>query len=191
MIAGLEEITAGNLIIGGRSVRRLPPAEPKIGIVFKDYALYPHMSVEDNTAFSLRMRNAEPSAITEQVEAASTILKLDPFLDRLPAQLSGGQRQRVAMGHAIVHDLGTFLFDEPLSNLDASLRIEVRLEIAKLQCCIKATTVYVTHDQIEAMTLAYRIVVMNGGNMEKAEPRSISATGSTISSWRSSSAVRP
>ncbi|BDA87107.1 ABC transporter ATP-binding protein [Aureimonas sp. SA4125] len=167
MIAGLEEITAGDLVIGGRSVGHLPPAERNIAMVFQDYALYPHMSVEDNMAFGLKMRNADPSAIAEKVKAASAILKLDPFLARLPAQLSGGQRQRVAMGRAIVRDPDAFLFDEPLSNLDAALRVEMRLEIAKLHRRIKATTVYVTHDQVEAMTLADRIVVMNGGNMEQ------------------------
>ncbi|WP_188909200.1 ABC transporter ATP-binding protein [Aureimonas endophytica] len=170
MIAGLEEISGGDLVMGGRSVGHLPPAERNIAMVFQDYALYPHMSVEDNMAFGLKMRNEEPAHIAGKVRNASGILKLEPFLDRLPAQLSGGQRQRVAMGRAIVRDPQAFLFDEPLSNLDAALRVEMRLEIAKLHRRIKATTVYVTHDQVEAMTLADRIVVMNGGNMEQVGP---------------------
>ncbi|ALN74841.1 ABC transporter ATP-binding protein [Aureimonas sp. AU20] len=167
MIAGLEEISAGELFIGGRSVGQLPPAERNIAMVFQDYALYPHMSVEENMAFGLKMRDGDPAAIDGKVKNASAILKLDPFLDRRPAQLSGGQRQRVAMGRAIVRDPDAFLFDEPLSNLDAALRVEMRLEIAKLHRRIRATTVYVTHDQVEAMTLADRIVVMNGGHMEQ------------------------
>jgi ABC-type sugar transport system ATPase subunit len=170
MIAGLEDISAGDLVVGGRSVGHLSPAERNIAMVFQDYALYPHMSVEDNMAFGLKMRNSDPAAITRKVRDASAILKLDPLLDRLPAQLSGGQRQRVAMGRAIVRDPEAFLFDEPLSNLDAALRVEMRLEIARLHRRIRATTVYVTHDQVEAMTLADRIVVMNGGDMEQVGP---------------------
>ncbi len=170
MIAGLEEISGGDLVMGGRSIGHLPPAERNIAMVFQDYALYPHMSVEDNMSFGLKMRDADPAETARKVADASAILKLDPFLARLPAQLSGGQRQRVAMGRAIVRDPQAFLFDEPLSNLDAALRVEMRLEIAKLHRRIKATTVYVTHDQVEAMTLADRIVVMNGGNMEQVGP---------------------
>ncbi|WP_026358809.1 ABC transporter ATP-binding protein [Aureimonas ureilytica] len=170
MIAGLEEISGGDLVMGGRSIGHLPPAERNIAMVFQDYALYPHMSVEDNMSFGLKMRDGDPADISRKVKDASAILKLDPFLARLPAQLSGGQRQRVAMGRAIVRDPQAFLFDEPLSNLDAALRVEMRLEIAKLHRRIKATTVYVTHDQVEAMTLADRIVVMNGGNMEQVGP---------------------
>jgi ABC-type sugar transport system ATPase subunit len=170
MIAGLEEISGGDLVMGGRSVGHLPPAERNIAMVFQDYALYPHMSVEDNMSFGLKMRDGDPGEIAQKVANASSILKLDPFLARLPAQLSGGQRQRVAMGRAIVRDPQAFLFDEPLSNLDAALRVEMRLEIAKLHRRIRATTVYVTHDQVEAMTLADRIVVMNGGNMEQVGP---------------------
>ncbi|WP_061935162.1 ABC transporter ATP-binding protein [Aureimonas sp. AU22] len=170
MIAGLEEISGGDLVMGGRSIGHLPPAERNIAMVFQDYALYPHMSVEDNMSFGLKMRDADSAEIARKVKDASGILKLDPFLARLPAQLSGGQRQRVAMGRAIVRDPQAFLFDEPLSNLDAALRVEMRLEIARLHRRIKATTVYVTHDQVEAMTLADRIVVMNGGNMEQVGP---------------------
>ncbi|KQT85407.1 sn-glycerol-3-phosphate ABC transporter ATP-binding protein UgpC [Aurantimonas sp. Leaf443] len=170
MIAGLEEISDGDLVMGGRSVGHLPPAERNIAMVFQDYALYPHMSVEDNMSFGLKMRDAEPAEIARKVKDASGVLKLDPFLSRLPAQLSGGQRQRVAMGRAIVRDPQAFLFDEPLSNLDAALRVEMRLEIARLHRRIRATTVYVTHDQVEAMTLADRIVVMNGGTMEQVGP---------------------
>jgi multiple sugar transport system ATP-binding protein len=139
-------------------------------MVFQDYALYPHMSVRENMAFGLKMRDADPAAIAQEVDGASAILKLNPFLERLPAQLSGGQRQRVAMECAIVRQPQAFLFDEPLSNLDTALRVEMRLEIAKLHRRIKATTVYVTHDQVEAMTLADRIVVMNGGEMEQVGP---------------------
>jgi ABC-type sugar transport system ATPase subunit len=167
MIAGLEEITAGELRIADREVGDLPPADRDIAMVFQDYALYPHMSVADNLAFGLKMRDTPDAEIATQVGKASAILELEPFMDRRPAQLSGGQRPRVAMGRAIVRDPKAFLFDEPLSNLDAALRVEMRLEIARLHRRIKATTVYVTHDQVEAMTLADRIVVMNGGHMEQ------------------------
>ncbi|TFF27342.1 sn-glycerol-3-phosphate ABC transporter ATP-binding protein UgpC [Jiella endophytica] len=167
MLAGLEEITDGELFIGGRPVGHLPPAERNVAMVFQDYALYPHMSVSENMGFGLKMRDTAQREIDERVANAASILKIEPYLDRRPGQLSGGQRQRVAMGRAIVRDPDAFLFDEPLSNLDAALRVEMRLEIAKLHGRIKATTVYVTHDQVEAMTLADRIVVMNGGNVEQ------------------------
>ena len=167
MLAGLEEITDGDLLIGEKPVGHLPPAERNVAMVFQDYALYPHMSVGENMAFGLKMRNAAQRDIDDRVGNAAAILKIEPYLDRRPGQLSGGQRQRVAMGRAIVRDPDAFLFDEPLSNLDAALRVEMRLEIAKLHRRIKATTVYVTHDQVEAMTLADRIVVMNGGNVEQ------------------------
>ncbi|KTR07816.1 ABC transporter [Aureimonas ureilytica] len=170
MIAGLEEISGGQLSIGGRAVGHLPPAERNIAMVFQDYALYPHMSVEENMGFGLKMRDADKDGIDAKVKGAAGILKIEPFLDRRPAQLSGGQRQRVAMGRAIVREPDAFLFDEPLSNLDAALRVEMRLEIARLHRRMKATTVYVTHDQTEAMTLADRIVVMNGGHMEQVGP---------------------
>ncbi|WAP69132.1 ABC transporter ATP-binding protein [Jiella pelagia] len=167
MLAGLEEITDGDLLIADKPVGHLPPAERNVAMVFQDYALYPHMSVAENMAFGLKMRDVAQRDIDARVGNAAAILKIEPYLDRRPGQLSGGQRQRVAMGRAIVRDPDAFLFDEPLSNLDAALRVEMRLEIAKLHRRIKATTVYVTHDQVEAMTLADRIVVMNGGNVEQ------------------------
>ncbi|MDF2811159.1 MAG: ugpC [Microvirga sp.] len=167
MIAGLEEITSGEMWIGERVVNTLSPSDRNIAMVFQDYALYPHMTVEDNMAFGLKMRNEPAAEIKRRVDDAADVLKIGGFLDRRPAQLSGGQRQRVAMGRAIVRDPDAFLFDEPLSNLDAALRVEMRLEIAKLHRRMRATTVYVTHDQVEAMTLADRIVVMNAGHMEQ------------------------
>ncbi|MBO0902160.1 ABC transporter ATP-binding protein [Jiella sonneratiae] len=167
MLAGLEEISDGEVLIGDRPVGHLPPAERNVAMVFQDYALYPHMSVAENMGFGLKMRNAAQREIDARVGEAASVLKLEPYLDRRPGQLSGGQRQRVAMGRAIVRNPDAFLFDEPLSNLDAALRVEMRLEIAKLHRRIGATTVYVTHDQVEAMTLADRIVVMNGGNVEQ------------------------
>jgi ABC-type sugar transport system ATPase subunit len=167
MIAGLEEITSGTLRIGNSVVNDLPPADRNIAMVFQDYALYPHMSVSDNMAFGLKMRNTPADQIKDRVATAAEILKITPLLDRLPGQLSGGQRQRVAMGRAIVREPEAFLFDEPLSNLDAALRVEMRLEMAKLHRRMRATTVYVTHDQVEAMTLADRIVVMNAGRVEQ------------------------
>ncbi|MBP0580485.1 sn-glycerol-3-phosphate ABC transporter ATP-binding protein UgpC [Labrys sp. LIt4] len=170
MIAGLEEITGGEMRIGGRVVNALTPADRNIAMVFQDYALYPHMTVAENMGFGLRMRDQNPQMIDERVKQAAETLKLAPLLERRPGQLSGGQRQRVAMGRAIVRDPQAFLFDEPLSNLDAGLRVEMRLEIAKLHRRIQATTVYVTHDQVEAMTLADRIVVMNAGRMEQVGP---------------------
>ena len=170
MIAGLEEISGGTLDIGGRIVNALPPSHRDIAMVFQDYALYPHMSVRENMAFGLKMRGTETATIEGRVSQAADILKIEPFLERRPAQLSGGQRQRVAMGRAIVREPSAFLFDEPLSNLDAALRVEMRLEIAKLHNRMKATTVYVTHDQVEAMTLADRIVVLNAGRIEQIGP---------------------
>ncbi|RCW85538.1 ABC transporter ATP-binding protein [Phyllobacterium bourgognense] len=167
MIAGLEEISAGELRIGDKVVNALPPSDRDIAMVFQDYALYPHMSVEENMAFGLKMRGETTNEIDTRVTGAADILKLQDYLERRPAQLSGGQRQRVAMGRAIVRRPKAFLFDEPLSNLDAALRVEMRLEIAKLHRRMQATTVYVTHDQVEAMTLADRIVVMNAGNVEQ------------------------
>jgi len=167
MIAGLEEISGGELKFGDDVVNELSPAERNIAMVFQDYALYPHMSVEENMAFGLKMRGANDNELSSRINAVAETLKIGEFLTRRPAQLSGGQRQRVAMGRAIVRQPNAFLFDEPLSNLDAALRVEMRLEIAKLHRRIKATTVYVTHDQVEAMTLADRIVVMNRGNVEQ------------------------
>ncbi len=166
-IAGLEEITAGDIVIGGRVVNDLPPKDRDIAMVFQNYALYPHMTVNDNMAFSLKMRRQSRDAIAKKVYDAAATLDLAAFLERYPRQLSGGQRQRVAMGRAIVRDPQVFLFDEPLSNLDAKLRVQMRVEIKSLHQRIHATSVYVTHDQIEAMTMADRIVVLQDGRIEQ------------------------
>ena len=170
MIAGLEEITGGEISIGGRVVNRLPPKERDVAMVFQNYALYPHMKVYDNMAFSLKLAKIDPQTIDQQVRRAADILNLGEFLDRYPRQLSGGQRQRVAMGRAIVRDPQVFLFDEPLSNLDAKLRVQMRTEIRELHQRLGSTSVYVTHDQIEAMTMADKIVVMRDGRIEQAGP---------------------
>jgi multiple sugar transport system ATP-binding protein len=167
MIAGLEEITDGEIAIGGRVVNDVPPKERDIAMVFQNYALYPHMTVRDNMAFSLRLRRTAAAEVTARVKNAAEILGLEALLDRYPRQLSGGQRQRVAMGRAIVRDPRVFLFDEPLSNLDAKLRVAMRAEIRELHQRLKTTSVYVTHDQIEAMTMADRIVVMHDGRVEQ------------------------
>ena len=167
MIAGLENISAGEIAIGDRVVNNVAPKERDIAMVFQNYALYPHMTVRDNMAFSLSLAKA-PKAIDRSAgQRAAQILGLTPYLNRYPRQLSGGQRQRVAMGRAIVRDPQVFLFDEPLSNLDAKLRVAMRAEIKELHQRLTTTTVYVTHDQIEAMTMADKIVVMNGGNVEQ------------------------
>jgi multiple sugar transport system ATP-binding protein len=165
MVAGLEEITAGEIRIGSRVVNRLPPKERDIAMVFQNYALYPHMTVFDNMAFSLRLAKEPDAAVRQRVGEASQILGLNDYLGRYPRQLSGGQRQRVAMGRAIVRKPQLFLFDEPLSNLDAKLRVAMRTEIKSLHQRLKTTSIYVTHDQIEAMTMADRIVVMNAGHV--------------------------
>jgi len=167
MTAGLEKILAGELSIDGRVVNRVHAADRGIAMVFQSYALYPHMTVRENLSFCLRMRRAEAGLIEERIRIAGDILKLTPLLDRLPAQLSGGQRQRVAMGRALVREPTVFLFDEPLSNLDAKLRVEMRAEIKALHQRLKTTTIYVTHDQIEAMTMADKVVVMNDGRIEQ------------------------
>ena len=167
MIAGLEEISSGELWIGGRLANRLPPQERNISMVFQSYALFPHMRVRDNIGFGPRIRGESSAAITDKVSRAAGILNLSAYLDRLPRQLSGGQRQRVAMGRSIVRDPHVFLFDEPLSNLDAKLRVQMRAEIKSLHQKFSSTIVYVTHDQIEAMTMADRIVVMNAGRVEQ------------------------
>jgi multiple sugar transport system ATP-binding protein len=167
MIAGLEEITEGEIAIGGRVVNQVPPKDRDIAMVFQNYALYPHMKVFDNMAFSLRLAKTDRKAIHERVHRAAQILGLTALLERYPRQLSGGQRQRVAMGRAIVRDPQVFLFDEPLSNLDAKLRVQMRTEIKELQQRLETTSVYVTHDQIEAMTMADEIVVMHDGHVEQ------------------------
>ena len=167
MIAGLESITAGTIQIGERVVNNLPPAERDIAMVFQSYALYPHKTVVANMAFALKLRKTDPRTVKERVQKAAEILGLTPYLDRYPRQLSGGQRQRVAMGRAIVRDPQVFLFDEPLSNLDAKLRIQMRTEIKELHQRLKTTTIFVTHDQIEAMTMADKIVVMQDGRIEQ------------------------
>ncbi len=167
MLAGLEEISGGEILIDDKVVNELESKDRDIAMVFQSYALYPHMTVRENMGFSLRLRNAERSTTDARVASAARILNLDPLLDRFPRELSGGQRQRVAMGRAIVRDPKVFLFDEPLSNLDAKLRVAMRAEIKALHQRLKTTTVYVTHDQIEAMTMADRIVVMHDGIIEQ------------------------
>jgi len=167
MVAGLETISAGEVSIGGRVVNNLEPKDRDIAMVFQNYALYPHMTVFDNMAYGLKIRGMPKSEIENKVHKAADILELRPFLDRRPRQLSGGQRQRVAMGRAIVREPAVFLFDEPLSNLDAKLRTQMRVEIHRLQDRLGITSLYVTHDQVEAMTLADRMMVMNGGVAEQ------------------------
>jgi sn-glycerol 3-phosphate transport system ATP-binding protein len=167
MVAGLEAITSGEIVIGDRVVNGLEPKDRDIAMVFQNYALYPHMSVFDNMAYGLRLRGAGKADIAEKVRRAADILELEPLLRRTPRQLSGGQRQRVAMGRAIVREPAVFLFDEPLSNLDAKLRVQMRFEIQKLHRRLATTSLYVTHDQVEAMTLAQRMIVMNAGRAEQ------------------------
>ena len=167
MIAGLEEITAGEIAIDGRVVNAMPPKQRDIAMVFQNYALYPHMKVYDNMAFSMKLAKMSADLIDSKVREAAAILNLEDYLDRYPRQLSGGQRQRVAMGRAIVRDPQVFLFDEPLSNLDAKLRVQMRTEIRELHQRLDSTSIYVTHDQIEAMTMADQIVVMRDGIIEQ------------------------
>ena len=167
MIAGLEDISGGSVMIGGREVNDLPPRKRNISMVFQNYALYPHMTVRENLGFGLKIAGHPTEVIAERVDEAAGILGLGELLDRTPAELSGGQRQRVAMGRAIVRHPDAFLFDEPLSNLDAKLRVQMRTEIKKLHRKVKTTVVYVTHDQVEAMTLADRIVIMRDGRIEQ------------------------
>ncbi|MDF1668265.1 MAG: sn-glycerol-3-phosphate import ATP-binding protein UgpC [Roseovarius sp.] len=167
MVAGLETVTSGDISIGDRVVNQLEPADRDIAMVFQNYALYPHMSVRQNMAYGLKIRNISKDEIAARVEEAADILEIRDYLDRKPRQLSGGQRQRVAMGRAIVRDPQVFLFDEPLSNLDAKLRVQMRLEIRKLQQRLGVTSIYVTHDQVEAMTLGDRLMVLNGGYVEQ------------------------
>jgi sn-glycerol 3-phosphate transport system ATP-binding protein len=167
MVAGLETITAGKLRIAGHDVSAADPADRDIAMVFQNYALYPHMSVRQNLEYGLKNRRMPRAEIEQRVAAAAEILEIGPYLERRPGQLSGGQRQRVAMGRAIVRNPAVFLFDEPLSNLDAKLRVQMRVEIRRLQRRLKTTSLYVTHDQLEAMTLADRLVVMNAGRIEQ------------------------
>jgi sn-glycerol 3-phosphate transport system ATP-binding protein len=167
MVAGLETITTGTCSISGRVVNEVEPADRDIAMVFQNYALYPHMSVYENMAYGLRNRGTPKDEIDARVNEAAKILAIEPFLQRRPRQLSGGQRQRVAMGRAIVRKPQVFLFDEPLSNLDAKLRVQMRVEIKKLQRSLGVTSIYVTHDQVEAMTLSDQLVVMNGGRIEQ------------------------
>ena len=170
MVAGLETVTAGTVAIDGRIVNGVEPKDRDIAMVFQNYALYPHMSVFDNMAYGLRMRHMPRGDIRARVDRAAAILQIDGLLDRKPRQLSGGQRQRVAMGRAIVREPKVFLFDEPLSNLDAKLRVQMRVEIKRLQQELGTTSLYVTHDQVEAMTLADRLIVMNGGHVDQIGP---------------------
>ena len=167
MIAGLEDITDGELIIGGDVVNDRPPKDRDIAMVFQNYALYPHMTVRENMGFALRLRGLDKGEINEKVENAARVLDLEPHLDRKPSQLSGGQRQRVAMGRAIVRDPAAFLMDEPLSNLDAKLRVQMRTEVSRLQQRLGTTTIYVTHDQTEALTLGDRVAVMRSGVLQQ------------------------
>ncbi len=167
MIAGLETISDGTISIGGRNVNQVEPADRDIAMVFQNYALYPHMSVYNNMAYGLRNRGMAKDEIDKRVRQAAQLLAIEDFLDRKPRALSGGQRQRVAMGRAIVREPQAFLFDEPLSNLDAKLRVQMRLEIRRLHNRLKATSIFVTHDQVEAMTLADQVVVMNKGTIEQ------------------------
>ncbi|MEV8465349.1 sn-glycerol-3-phosphate ABC transporter ATP-binding protein UgpC [Fluviibacterium sp. DFM31] len=170
MIAGLEEISGGILRIGGRIVNEIEPKGRDVAMVFQDYALYPHMTIRDNIGFGLKMRGWKPGDIATRVTEAARILKIDDYLDRKPGQLSGGQRQRVAMGRAIVREPSVFLFDEPLSNLDAKLRVEMRTQIKRLHAMLGTTMIYVTHDQTEAMTLSDRVVVLKGGHIVQEGP---------------------
>jgi len=169
MIAGLEEVTDGDLFVGERRVNDLEPGDRDIAMVFQNYALYPHMSVRQNMSFGLKMRREPKKIIEQRVNEAAGILSIESLLDKRPAELSGGQRQRVAVGRAIVRDPAAFLFDEPLSNLDAKLRVQMRTELSRLHQQLKTTTVYVTHDQVEAMTLGDRIVVMKDGLIQQVD----------------------
>lgn len=167
MVAGLEEISEGDLLIDGKRVNDVAPKDRDIAMVFQNYALYPHWTVYENMAFGLRLRKVPEAEIKQRVMETARVLELEPYLQRKPKALSGGQRQRVAMGRAIVRNAGVFLFDEPLSNLDAKLRVQMRVEISRLHNRLKTTIIYVTHDQVEAMTLADRIVIMNAGEVQQ------------------------
>ena len=170
MVAGLELPTSGRIILGGRDVTTFPPKDRDIAMVFQNYALYPHMTVRENLSFALKLRHVPKDEIVRRTEAAAETLGLTPYMERLPKALSGGQRQRVALGRAIVREPAVFLFDEPLSNLDAKMRVEMRAEIIRLHNRLGATMIYVTHDQIEAMTMGERIVVMSAGRIQQVAP---------------------
>ena len=170
MVAGLEEISSGEIEIGGRVVNEVLPKDRDIAMVFQNYALYPHMTVRENLAFGLKLRKVPKDEIARRIAEAAAVLGIEPYLDRRPKALSGGQRQRVAVGRAIVRNPAVFLFDEPLSNLDAKMRVEMRAEIVRLHHSLGATMIYVTHDQTEAMTMGDRIVVMDGGRIQQAAP---------------------
>src|SRR5580693_6956998 len=167
LISGLEDVSSGKIVIDGKDATDLGPAQRGLAMVFQSYALYPHMSVRNNIAFPLKMAKVSQDIIDQKVARAAKTLNLGDYLDRRPGQLSGGQRQRVAIGRAIVREPSAFLFDEPLSNLDAALRVQMRMEVTKLQKQLGTTAVYVTHDQVEAMTMADKIVVLNAGNIEQ------------------------
>ncbi len=167
MVAGLEEISGGEILIGGEVVNQVSPKDRNVAMVFQNYALYPHMTVRENMGFSLKMRKHDKAAVAAKVDEAAHVLELTPYLDRKPSELSGGQRQRVAMGRAMVRKPDVFLFDEPLSNLDAQLRTQMRMELRKMHMRLSTTTIYVTHDQIEAMTLADRIVILKDGHIQQ------------------------
>src|SRR6188508_2680949 len=169
MIAGLETITEGEIAIAGKVVNRVEPKDRNIAMVFQNYALYPHMTVYENMSYGLRIRRMPPAEINERVQRAAKILELGPYLDRKPRELSGGQRQRVAMGRAIVREPAAFLFDEPLSNLDAKLRVQMRHEIGQLQDRLRTTGIYVTYDQVEAMTLGQRVAVLRDGVIQQVD----------------------
>ena len=190
LVAGLESISKGSVQIGGRVVSDLPPKDRDIAMVFQNYALYPHMSVFDNMAFGLKLQKMPKADIDERVREAASILSLDDLLSRKPAALSGGQRQRVAMGRAIVRHPQAFLMDEPLSNLDAKLRVQMRSEIARIQRDLGVTTIYVTHDQVEAMTMGDRVAVLRAASCSSSTPPSVSTTTRPTSSSVGSSAHR-
>ena len=190
MVAGLEDISRGKLFIGDELVNDVAPRERDVAMVFQNYALYPHMNVRENMAFALRLRKMDNQEISRRVDDAAGILGLENFLDRKPRALSGGQRQRVALGRAIVRNPQAFLMDEPLSNLDAKLRVQMRTEIAKLHNRIGTTTIYVTHDQTEAMTMADRIVLLKDGEAQQIAPPNRCTITPTTSSWRALSVRR-
>ena len=190
MLAGLEEISDGRILIGDRVVNDVPPKDRDIAMVFQSYALYPHMSVYDNMAFGLKLRKVPKAEIDKKVKEAAELLGISQFLDRKPKQLSGGQRQRVAVGRAIVRSPSVFLFDEPLSNLDAKLRVETRANISKLHQRLGTTFIYVTHDQVEAMTMASRIAVLKDGLLQQIDTPQNSTTIRATSSPPASSAAR-